>query len=115
MGEPGAGQGGTCQVGTGQVRTGQVCTSRFGTVQARTGQVKTSQARQVRKGQVSAGQNGQILLGTRVWPYSLLLVLPHFYDITSTLCDTTLIVLCCITCVIPHLGSIQGETKFPCA
>ena len=111
MGEPGAGQGGTGQVRTGQVGTGQVCTSQFGTCQVRTGQVKTSQA-----GQVSTGQNGrQVLLGTRAWPYSVLLVLPHFYDITSTLCDTTLIVLCCITCVIPHLGSIQGETKFPCA
>ena len=65
MGEPGAGQGGTCQV----------CTSRFGTVQARIVQVKTSQAHQVRTGQVSAGQNGQILLGTRVWPYSVLLVI----------------------------------------
>ena len=64
MGEPGAGQGGTGQVRTGQVGTGQVCTSRF-----RTGQVKTSQA-----GQVSTGQNSQVLLGTRVWPYSVLLV-----------------------------------------
>ena len=63
MGEPGAGQGGTCQFGTGQVGTGHVCTSQFGTVQARTGQV-------------SAGQNGQVLLGTRVWPYSVLLVIP---------------------------------------
>ena len=44
MGEPGAAQGGT-------------------------GQVKTSQA-----GQVSTGQNGSVLLGTRVWPYSVLLV-----------------------------------------
>ena len=70
IGEPGAGQGGTGQVGTGQVDTGQVCTSRFGTVQVRTGQVKTRQA-----GQVSKGQNGQVLLGTRVWPYSVLLVM----------------------------------------
>ena len=69
MGEPGAGQGGTGQVRTGHVGTGQVCTSRFRTVQVRTGQVKTSQA-----GQVSTGQNGQVLLGTRVWPYSVLLV-----------------------------------------
>ena len=69
MGEPGAGQGGTGQVRTGQVGTGQVCTSRFRTVQVRTGQVKASQA-----GQVSTGQNGQVLLGTRVWPYSVLLV-----------------------------------------
>ena len=64
MGEPGTGQG-----GTGQVGTGQVCTSRFRTVQVRTGQVKTSQA-----GLVSTCQNGQVLLGTRVWPYSVLLV-----------------------------------------
>ena len=49
MGEPGASQGGTVQV--------------------RTGQVKTSQA-----GQASTGQNGQGLLGTRVWPYSVLCV-----------------------------------------
>ena len=80
MSEPGAGQGGTGQVrtghvGTGQVRTGhvgtgQVCTSRFRTVQVWTGQVKTSQA-----GQVSTGENGQVLLGTGVWPYSVLLVL----------------------------------------
>ena len=69
MDEPGAGQGGTGQVGTGQVGTGKVCPSRFGTVQARIGQVKTSQA-----GQVSTGQNGQVLLRTRVWPYSVLLV-----------------------------------------
>ena len=79
MSEPGAGQGGTGQVrtghvGTGQVRTGhvgtgQVCTSRFRTVQVWTGQVKTSQA-----GQVSTGENGQVLLGTGVWPYSVLLV-----------------------------------------
>ena len=62
MGEPGAAQGGTGQVRTGQVETGQVCTSQFRTVQVRTGQVKTSQA-------------GQVLLGTRVWPYSVLLVL----------------------------------------
>ena len=87
MGEPGAGQGGTCQVGTGQVGTGQVCTSRFGTAQARTGQVKTSQARQVRTGQVRAGQNGQILLRTRVWPYSVLLVLSIF--VKQTICTHT--------------------------
>ena len=59
MGEPGAGQGGTGQVRTGHAGTGQVCTS----------QVKTSQA-----GQVSTGQNGQVLFGTRVWPYSVLFV-----------------------------------------
>ena len=64
MGEPGAGQGWTGQVGTGQVGTGQVCKSRFGTCQ-----VKTSKA-----GQVCKGQNGQVLLGTQVWPYSVLLV-----------------------------------------
>ena len=65
MGEPGAGQGGTGQVRTGQVGTGQVFTSWFRTVQVRTGQVKTSQACQVRTGQI-----GQVLLGTRLWPYS---------------------------------------------
>ena len=64
MGEPGAGQGWTGQVGTGQVGTGQVCICQFGTVQVRTDQVKTS-------------QNGQVLLGTEVWPYSVLLV--YFY------------------------------------
>ena len=69
MGEPGAGW--TGQVGAGQVGTGQVCTSRFGTCKVRTGQVKTSQA-----GQVCTSHNGQVLLGTRVWPYSVLLVLP---------------------------------------
>ena len=69
MGEPWAGQGGTGQVRTGQVGTCQVCTSRFGTCQVRTNQVKTSQA-----GQVCTGHNGQVLLGTRVWPYSVLLV-----------------------------------------
>ena len=61
MVEPGAGQGWTGHVGTGQVGTGQVCTCRFGTFQVRTGQV-------------SRGQNGQVLLRTRVWPYSVLLV-----------------------------------------
>ena len=66
MGEPGAGQGGTGQVGTGQVGTGQVCTSRFGTCPVRTSQIKTSE--------VCTGQNGPVLLGTRVWPYSVLLV-----------------------------------------
>ena len=79
MDEPGAGQGGTGQVGTGQVDTGQVCTSRFGTVQVRTGQVKTRQA-----GQVSAGPNGQVLLGTQVWPYSVLLsptYLKYYYTV----------------------------------
>ena len=55
MGEPGAG--------------------RFGTVQVRTGQVKTIQAGQVRTGKVCTGQNGKVLLGARVWPYSVLLVL----------------------------------------
>ena len=60
MGEPGAGQ-----CGTGQVRTGE-----FGTGQVRTRQVNTSQA-----GEVSTSQNGQVLLGTRVWPYSVQLVL----------------------------------------
>ena len=70
MGEHEAAQGGTGQVRTGQVGTGQVCTSRFRTVQVRTGQVRTSKA-----GQVSTGQNGQVLLGTRVWPYSVQLVL----------------------------------------
>ena len=60
MGEPGAAQGGT----------GQVCKSRFRTVQVWTGQVNAIQA-----GQVSTGQNGQVLLGTRVWLYSVLLVL----------------------------------------
>ena len=70
MGEPGAVRGGAGQVVTGQVGTGQVSTSWFGTVQVRTGEVKTSQA-----GQVSTGQNGHVLLGTRVWPYSVLLVI----------------------------------------
>ena len=65
MGVLGASQGGTGHVGTGQIGTGQVNTSRFGTIQVRTGQVKTSQA----------GQNVQVLLGTRVWPYSALLVI----------------------------------------
>ena len=64
MGVLRASQDGTGQVGTGQIGTGQVNTSRFWTIQVRTGQVKTSQA----------GQNGQVLLGTRVWPYSVLLV-----------------------------------------
>ena len=59
---------------TGQVGTGQVRTNQFGTVQVRTGQVKTSQA-----GQLSTGLNGQVLLGTRVWPYSVLLVIFFIY------------------------------------
>ena len=73
MGVLRASQGGTGQVGTGQIGTGQVNTSRFHyigitSIQVRTGQVKTSQA----------GQNVQVLLGTRVWPYSVLLVSPLF-------------------------------------
>ena len=78
MGEPGAGQGGTGQVRTGQGGTGQVCTSRFRTVQVRTGQVETSQA-----GQVSTGQNSQVLLGIRVWPFSVLLVFLIFLRISA--------------------------------
>ena len=74
MGEPGTGQ-----VGAGQVGTDQVCTSRFGTCQ-----VKTSRA-----GQVCKGQNGQVLLGTQVWLYSVLLVVlsyeTHFAQIEESL------------------------------
>ena len=51
-------------LGASQDGRGQVNTSRLGTIQVRSGQVKTSQG----------GQNGQVLLGTRVWPYSVLLV-----------------------------------------
>ena len=91
MGEPGAGQGGTGQVRTGHVGTGQVCTSQFRTVQVWTGQVKTSQA-----GQVSTGENRQVLLGTGVWPYSVLLVyiiyhhLVRLYTVQCVLVDSIL-------------------------
>ena len=78
MGEPGAGQGWTGQVREGQVGTGPICTSRFRTGQVRTGQVKTSQG-----GQVCTRQNGRVLLGTRVWPYSVLLV---FHPCLKGLC-----------------------------